>query len=141
MTDRSVPIMLDRLRHLRFRFNDIADMQAVSPLIFEKEMGDFSVVRTFLWGGLRHEDPELQPYPAGEQKLGEIIEDLLESEKTTIPDLVIACTKAMNTSATIKSILKKKEQQAATAAGGPPSKNSQETGSPQSSQLPTEPAG
>jgi hypothetical protein len=136
--------MLDRLRHLRFTFNDIADMQAVSPLIFEKGMGDFSVIRTFLWGGLRHEDPELQPYPAGEQKLGEIIEELLESEKTTIPDLASACTKAMNASTTIKSILKKKEQrekeQRATAAGGAPSKNLQETGSPQSSQLPTESA-
>ena len=133
MTDRSVPIQLDKLRHLRFTFNDIADMQAVSPLIFEKEMGDFSVIRTFLWAGLRHEDPELASYPVGERKVGEIIEELLVSEKVTIPDLVTACTKAMNTSATIKSILKKKEQRAQDA-GGPPSKNSQETGSLQSSQ-------
>ena len=134
MTDRSVPIQLDKLRHLRFTFNDIADMQAVSPLIFEKEMGDFSVVRTFLWAGLRHEDPSLASYPEGERKVGEIIEELLVSEKTSIPDLVTACTKAMNTSATIASILKKKEQRAQATAGGPPSKNLQETGSQQSSQ-------
>jgi hypothetical protein len=132
VTDRSVPIQLDKLRHLRFTFNDIADMQAVSPHIFEKEMGDFSVIRTFLWAGLRHEDQELAAYPAGEQKIGEIVEGLLESEKVTAPDLVEACTKAMNTSATIKSILKKKKQKTE-AAGGAPSKNLQETGSPQSS--------
>jgi hypothetical protein len=133
MTDRSVPIQLDKLRHIRYTFNDIADMQAVSPLIFEKEMGDFSVIRTFLWAGLRHEDPEIAPYPEGERKVGEIIEELLVSEKVTIPDLVNTCTKAMNTSATIKSILKKKEQ-VKPAEGGAPSKNSQETGSPQSNQ-------
>jgi hypothetical protein len=61
MTDRSVPIQLDKLRHLRFTFNDIADMQAASPGIFDKDLTDFSVVRTYLWGGLRHEDKNLQP--------------------------------------------------------------------------------
>ena len=38
MTDRSVPIQLDKLRHLRFTFNDIADMQAASPGIFDKDL-------------------------------------------------------------------------------------------------------
>jgi hypothetical protein len=136
VTDRSVPIQLDRLRHIRFTFNDLADMQAVSPSIFEKEMGNFSTIRTFLWAGLKHEDPLLQPYPAGERRTGEIIETWLADGKGTITDLVKVCTEAMRTSASISSITKKTEQEtpAAIVEGATPPKNSQETGSPQSSQ-------
>ena len=133
MTDRSIPIQLDRLRHIRFTFNDLADLQAVSPLIFQKDMGDFSVIRNFLWAGLRHENPQLQPYPAGALRLGEIIETWLETDQGTMSDLISKCTEAMNASLTIKSLLKKKGEQE-TPVEGDPSKNLQETGSLPSNQ-------
>ena len=132
MTDRSVPIQLDKLRHIRFTFNDIADMQAVSPHIFEQEMANFSTIRTFLWAGLRHEDPQLQPHPAGERRVGEIIETWLDEGKGTVPDLIRKCTEAMRVSSAISSIAKKEETKP--DDGSTPSKNLQETGSPQSSQ-------
>jgi hypothetical protein len=133
VTDRSVPIQLDKLRHIRFTFNDLADMQVVSPTIFEKDLGDLSTIRMFLWAGLKHEDPLLQPYPAGERKIGEIIETWLDEGTGTIPDLVKKCTEAMRISSSISSITKKPEQ-IMPDEGVIPSKNLQETGSPPSSQ-------
>jgi len=132
VTDRSVPIQLDRLRHLRYTFNDIADMQAVRRDIFERELSDFSVLRTVLWGGLRHEDPALQPYPAGMVRTGEIIEALLDSGQVSIADLASKCNEAISTSSTIKAVRKSIEEKTqATPQGeaGAPSKNLQGTGS------------
>jgi len=124
MTDRSVPIQLDKLRHLRFTFNDIADMQAVSPGIFDKDLTDFSVVRTYLWGGLRHEDKDLQPWPAGEKKIGEIIETLLDEERITVADIVRKCNEAMAVSMTMTSIRKSNAERKKTEGeAGTPAKN------------------
>lgn len=124
MTDRSDPIQLDKLRHLRFTFNDIADMQAVSPGIFDKDLTDFSVVRTYLWGGLRHEDKDLQPWPAGEKKIGEIIETLLDEERITVADIVRKCNEAMAASMTMTSIRKSNAERKKTEGeAGTPGKN------------------
>jgi hypothetical protein len=130
MTDRSVPIQLDKLRHLRFQFNDIADMQAVSPGIFDKDLTDFSAVRTYLWGGLRHEDKDLQPWPAGEKKIGEIVEALLDEEQVTVADIVRKCNEAMAVSTTMTSVRKSNAERKKTAErektegeAGAPTKN------------------
>jgi hypothetical protein len=124
VTERSVPITLDRLRHLRFTFNDIADMQAVSPGIFDKDLTDFSVVRTYLWAGLRHEDKSLEQWPAGEKKIGEILETLLEEEKIVIAEVVRKCNEAMEVSLTMTSIRKSNaERKVAKGEAGTPTKN------------------
>ena len=81
MTARSVPITLDRLRHLRDRFNDFADLQATDPIIFREGIESMKLpnIRLFLWVGLRHEDPDLQHYPSGVMKAGDLIEAYLEN--------------------------------------------------------------
>jgi len=75
MTSRSVPVKLDRLRHLKFSFNALADLQDIDPKIFTKNLGDLAVIRRYLWAGMKHEDNALT-----EQKVGEILEDYVEQD-------------------------------------------------------------
>jgi hypothetical protein len=70
MSSRSVPVTLDRPRHLQFTFNAFADMQDADPHIFRKDVGMLPVLRRYLWAGLKKEDPTLT-----EAKVGEILED------------------------------------------------------------------
>ena len=71
---RSVPVKLDRLRHLKFSFNALADLQDADPLIFTKDVGSLPVIRRYLWAGLKHEDPTLT-----EEKIGDILDSWLEN--------------------------------------------------------------
>lgn len=131
MTDRSVPITLDKLRHLRYSFNDLADLQAANPSIFEADMGAFSTIRTFLWAGLKWEDPELQPYPRGERLVGDIVEEWIAAGNGTHTDIGNKITEAMKISVTVTAIEKRldEKKKAAQGAGATPSKNSLATGS------------
>jgi hypothetical protein len=93
----AVPIELDKLRHIRYRFNDIADMQAIMPDVFKRDIAQLPTLRLFLWAGLKHEDPALTT-----TAVGELIEEYLE-KGGRIPDLADSVTKAMEESAFFQS--------------------------------------
>lgn len=85
MTDRSVTIKLDRVRHLRYSFNDIADIEDTLEMYFPKVAQapvSFKIVRALLWGGLKWEDKSLRPNPAGLVIVGTIIQDWIENGGT-----------------------------------------------------------
>lgn len=76
---RSTPIILDRLRHIRYDLQAVWDMDHIIPggfeSVLEKEVS-FEICRTLLWFGLISEDPHLttkdtrkimQDFEAGEE--------------------------------------------------------------------------
>lgn len=71
-------ITLDKVRHLRYSANDIADIEEVLDAGFRTLMSSdakigFRHARAFLWGGLKHEDRKLQA-PGGLERVGGLIE-------------------------------------------------------------------
>lgn len=68
MTDRSVPITLDRVRHLRFTPNDVVDIEEVLGAGFLTFFQQFEIriLRAMLWGGLKWEDKALTLTGAGD---------------------------------------------------------------------------
>jgi hypothetical protein len=78
MTDRSVTIELDRVRHLRYTFNDIADIEDALGMYFPDivQAGfSFKITRALLWGGLKWEDKTLRTNPAGLLNTGDLINE------------------------------------------------------------------
>jgi len=80
------PITLDKVRHLRYSANDIADIEEVLDAGFGVLMSPdakigFRHARAFLWGGLKHEDRRLQ-LPRGLDFAGELIEQWYEKGGT-----------------------------------------------------------
>jgi hypothetical protein len=88
-----VPVKLDRLRHLKFSFNALADLQDADPLIFTKDVGSLPVIRRYLWAGLKHEDPTLT-----EEEIGDILETWL-GKGGDILELAAKVGEAINISA------------------------------------------
>lgn len=78
MTERSVSIELDKVRHLRYTANDVADIEEALdmglPQIFQLRNISVRVVRALLWGGLKGEDPALRSRPAGLMAVGDLVE-------------------------------------------------------------------
>lgn len=82
MTDRSVPIKLDRVRHLRYSFNDIADIEDALGVYFPEVAQapvSFRILRVLLWGGLKWEDKALRQNPAGLVATGNILQDWIDN--------------------------------------------------------------
>jgi hypothetical protein len=97
MTDRSIPIELDKVRHLRYTFNDIADIEDALDMYFPDIIAagfSFKITRALLWGGLKGEDKSLRQRPAGLLKVGEIIEEWIK-EGGKLPDLYEQCGKGL----------------------------------------------
>lgn len=66
---KSVPIELDRTRHLRYDVNAIADLETelgsgLSEIFDEKNVG-ISTIRAVLWAGLKWEDRSMTILKAG----------------------------------------------------------------------------
>jgi hypothetical protein len=81
MTDRSVTITLDRVRHLRYSFNDIADIEDALGMYFPdvaQAKVSFKILRALLWGGLKWEDKVLRQNPAGLVTIGNILQEWIE---------------------------------------------------------------
>jgi hypothetical protein len=60
----TTPISLDKVRHLRYSANDIADIEELMGEGFVSLISSTNIVgvrhaRAFLWGGLKHEDRRL----------------------------------------------------------------------------------
>jgi hypothetical protein len=73
-----VPIQIDKLRHLRFSANDLADIEEVMGgetigELLNRNRG-IRLARAMLWAGLRHEDPALVPSRIGIPAAGNLIE-------------------------------------------------------------------
>jgi hypothetical protein len=71
------PITLDKVRHLRYTPNAIADIEEVlgqgfGTLLSSGTQTGVRHARAFLWGGLKHEDRRLQA-PGGLERAGELI--------------------------------------------------------------------
>lgn len=70
---RSIPIILDRPRNLRFDINAIGDadfyLRATLLEILQQAVSGVGMrvsdIRTLLWAGLKHEDPHLSQAAAG----------------------------------------------------------------------------
>ncbi len=77
MTERSVTISLDKTRHLRYSFNDIADIEDALGMYFPDVVTagfSFRITRALLWGGLKWEDKSLRSNPAGLLATGDLIQ-------------------------------------------------------------------
>lgn len=97
MTDRSVTIELDKVRHLRYSFNDIADIEDALGMYFPEIVeakGSFKIVRALVWGGLKWEDKTLRSNPAGIEKTGEVIETWI-GKGGTLKDLYEKCAEGI----------------------------------------------
>jgi hypothetical protein len=66
---KDIPIYLDKLRHLKFDLNSFCLLEerfgTIEKALQELERGVLRAVRTILWVGLSHEDPELTEEDAG----------------------------------------------------------------------------
>lgn len=67
---KTTPIEIDKHRKLRYDFNAIADLEAVTrkPLahmVLPLSLGSFDAIRALLWAGLKWEDPKLTVAGAG----------------------------------------------------------------------------
>lgn len=81
MTERSVAISLDKTRHLRYSFNDIADIEDALGMYFPDVVTagfSFRITRALLWGGIKWEDKSLRSNPAGLLATGDIIQAWVE---------------------------------------------------------------
>lgn len=88
---RIVPVKLDKARNLRFTLNSLAEIEdrLGVPLskMSEVELGIKSV-RTMLWAGLIHEDPELT-----EMEVGNMVDfDNIEYVQTKVTEAFAAAT-------------------------------------------------
>jgi hypothetical protein len=95
-----VPIQLDKLRHLRFSANDLADIEEVMGgatigELLNRNRG-FRLARVMLWAGLRHEDPALVPSRTGIPAAGNLIETWFKDGET-ITSLFVKIDEAMTT--------------------------------------------
>ena len=84
--EKSIPITLDKERHVRFGYNQLCKLEDIGIPIagLDKIMSDpgrlFTNIRTLLWVGLAHEDPTLTLDAVGEMidtsrigEMGEVI--------------------------------------------------------------------
>jgi len=77
-SSRFVAVTLDKPRMLRFDYNAIADLQeqaglSMADMMDESKLG-FGTIRSFVWAGLKHEDPTMTT-----RKAGELIQGYLEN--------------------------------------------------------------
>lgn len=80
------PITLDKVRHLRYTANSIADIEELMGEGLNSLLSDGSIVgmrhaRAFLWGGLKHEDRKLLG-SRGVQSAGNLIESWYQNGGT-----------------------------------------------------------
>lgn len=127
MSSRIVPVTLDRPRLLKFSFNALADIQNIDPAGLFKYEGSMPVLRLLLWGGLKHEDPELTL-----TKVGEIIDKWLE-DGGIYEDLVTTVQDALKGSTFAQRTQKQKQADTTVPEEVDPSKNSVDTGTSPSS--------
>jgi len=125
MTSRSVPVKLDRPRHLKFSFNALADLQDADLMIFTKDVGSLPVIRRYLWAGLKHEDPTLT-----EERIGDILESWME-KGGDILELAAKVGEAAEGSVFSGRKGRKKEVATSVPQGKESRKNSEENGSGQ----------
>ena len=93
--EKSIPITLDKKRHVRFGYNQLCQLEDVGIPIADlgEIMADsgrtFTNIRTLLWVGLLHEDPTLTLEAVGEMidtsKIGEIGEVINRAITTAFP--------------------------------------------------------
>ena len=74
-----ITITLDKVRHLRYSANAIADIEeelgaGLSVLLSPSTGIGVRHARAFLWGGLKHEDRRLTA-PGGIEKTGDLIQE------------------------------------------------------------------
>ncbi len=79
-------ITLDKVRHLRYTANAIADIEEVlgeglQSLLSSNKAAGVRHARAFLWGGLKHEDRRLQT-PGGIERAGDLINTWYENGGT-----------------------------------------------------------
>jgi len=90
-------IELDRMRTLRFDINAMADFEDVYGKslmdVLATGMISFSALRSLLWAGLKHEDPQLARQ--GPQAAGEIAQAWIEKSGGDIAQLSKIVTDAL----------------------------------------------
>ena len=99
---RSVEILLDRPRRLRFDYNAIAEFETVAPGGFASMMTErhFAAIRLALWAGLKHEERGLTL-----ERTGDIIQryiDQYEGDGSPLTYLGEVVLKAMRDSGLLK---------------------------------------
>ena len=72
------PITLDKVRHLRYSANAVADLEELlgegfASLLSDQKNVGIRHARAFLWAGLKHEDRKLQT-PRGIEEAGRLVE-------------------------------------------------------------------
>lgn len=132
MPPRTVPIVLDRARNLRFNINAIGDadhylratMTEVLRQAFEGYGMRVSDTRVLLWAGLKHEDRHLTI-----ERAGELIEQAIDNGMT-MAELQLKIGEAIAASGLFGGGEKKKVAESETASALP-------SGSPTPSGTPT----
>jgi hypothetical protein len=94
----STTIKIDKVRHLRYTVNTRADIEAELGVPFHVPLGNmrrmsYRDARVLLWGGLKHEDPELRGKD-GVIKAGDLI-DVWEKNGGTLDTLYVEIIKAV----------------------------------------------
>ena len=93
---KSVPVMLDKERHIRFDLNAFAELEeatgnTLTDSIDDIGKGSLKTVRTVLWAGLVWEDPDLTPQMVGAcigmHNLGEVTEALTQAITAALPPM------------------------------------------------------
>lgn len=88
-----VEITLDRVRHLRYDLNALIEVEERTGISllqsFSPQMLRVKEIRTFLWAGLIHEDPDLTPERVGALvspgAIGELTQKLHEALTGAMP--------------------------------------------------------
>jgi hypothetical protein len=94
----STTIKIDKVRHLRYTVNARADIEAELGVPFHVPFSilqrmSYRDARVLLWGGLKHEDPELRG-KGGVIKAGDLI-DVWEEKGGTLDTLYMELIKAV----------------------------------------------
>ena len=93
---KSVPVMLDKERHIRFDLNAFAELEEVTGKTLTDSIddigkGSLKTVRTVLWAGLVWEDPELTPVMVGSfigmHNLSEVTVALTDAISSALPSM------------------------------------------------------
>lgn len=92
--DKSIPIQLDKKRHLKFDLNAFVELEekfgSIGAAFEALEKGSIKGVRTLLWAGLVHEDPELTERDVGAlvtvEKLSEVTAMITQAVNAALPE-------------------------------------------------------